>query len=154
MYQTIVLGLGFLLIIGGGYLIKSIDKEGLIKQSFLKDSKVTNILATIETVPGTYMCNESLRCDNSRTMTLSPSGEVQILTSYNNGAELLNENGSWKIEQGGLISVFLTDSTTEHYEIPHLFLIQSVSTSTLSKISFDSGLYPDMHKPIFIKQGE
>ena len=154
MYQTIVLGLGFLLIIGGGYLIKSIDKEGVILKSLSKDQKVEIFSLTADDISGTFLCNETSGCENEYAVTFSPSGDVQLMAVYKDGIETLIEKGIWRFETGGLISISLTDSQTKHYDIPHSFLIQSVSTSTLAKISYDVTTYPDMHKPVFIRQGE
>lgn len=154
MYQTIVLGLGFLLVIGGGYLIKSVDKEGVIASSALKEQNVINTQLTGDDMSGIFSCDETSGCDNVHTITFDPSGAVRIVTIYKDGTETLDEQGSWKFENGGFISILITDSQVKHYEIGRAFLIQSVSTSTLGKISYDTNLYPDMHKPTFTKQGE
>lgn len=153
MYKFIVLGLGFLLLFGGAYLIKKSDKEGVLNYAFSKEIKVLPTVNTKEMISGVYKCDIENGCASPYVLILSDDNNVEMTTSYNDGVEIRKETGIWKLENGNLITILLTDlSSGEHYEIPHSILIQTVSTSTLTGLSYDKDFYFDMYKPVFVRQ--
>lgn len=153
MYQFIVLSLGFLLLFGGAYLINKDDKDGILQYAFSKDMQVLPSALALETLTGKYYCDKKHGCDNTYVLNFSSEYKVDLEISFADGVEQKTESGTWKIENGNIISILLTDSSSEgHFEIPKTFLIQSVSTRTLSKISYDKEVYFDMNKPTFVKQ--
>lgn len=154
MYQIIVLGLGFLLLIGGGWLIKSIDKEGVVSRSFSGDQVSDVASFTLENVSGSYVCDAASGCKTEYRMSLLPSGESELITTYGNGAEVSVEKGTWRFENGGMVSILMTESQVLRYEKPRTFLVQLVGESKLSRLSFDKKIYSDMKKPVFIKKTE
>lgn len=152
MYQTIVLGLGFLLLIGGGYLIKHIDNQNVIGQSLT--TKITSTTASSSSVfiPGTYLCDTTSGCESPHVLLLSENGEAKMNSSYENGAEIVDEFGTWTTDQEGGASILLTSTANEVYSEPHVFTIRYVSNSTLSGITFDPAVYSDLKNPVFRKQ--
>ena len=156
MYQFIVLGLGLLLVVGGGFLIKTTDShsEGILSKAFSNTNEMITVPPTVETVTGEYSCDGTSGCVNPKVVTLDAYGGAHMVTTHIEGEETLKEEGTWRLEQGGLITLILSDSASEHYEIPHVMLIQSVNVSGLSKISYDTRIYTDMHKPIFKRDTE
>ena len=117
MYQFIVLGLGFLLVFGGGYLIKHTDKEGVIAQTVTATSTEPSDYA------GTYLCDTDSKCDNPRTLVLSSDGTLSLTTSFDQGVETNVETGTWKKEAKGITLTIINSSTTT-YGVPlsiHLY---------------------------------
>lgn len=158
MYQFIVLCLGFLLLFGGGYLIKKTDRNSVITGSLsYGNSKSANsaslTLPTSEEMAGTFLCDSDSGCTDNVSINLVQTGDVYMTTSYKDGTPALSEKGRWMFEQGGLISLKLTESDSSQYNVPHMLLIQSVSTTTLDKFSYDAVLYKDMKKPTFSRPG-
>jgi hypothetical protein len=143
MYQTIVLGLGFFLVIGGGYLIKHADQEGVISQSVSADA------ATRPDYAGTYVCDTDSKCLNPRVLTLGADGTLTMSTSYEGGVETFVENGSWKTLASGIIAEFSSGTTT--YEKPYTVRLYAPQSDAL--ITRDSqATYPQWGTPIFRKQ--
>ena len=156
MYQFIVLGLGFLLLVGGGYLIyRSNDgNSGVLKQAFStsKNIKTFNASSTVETIVGVYACDVKSGCAGQYSLTLNQYGDVYLTHSDDNG--LIQEHGTWNFEQNGSITLTLTDSSGAPYSVPRTILVQSVSKDHLSKLVFDNKIYTDMNSPVFTRQGE
>ncbi len=152
-YQVIVLGIALSLLFGGAYYIKKSDDAGVLSYAFSTSNKKIEYgpPLTVEDVSGEYICEASSGCNDPHTLKIEPTGEVHMITSYNEGVESFSEDGTWRFENGGLITMSFSDSSYEHYEVPHTMLIQSVSTSTLSKFVFDTKSYTGMYKPTFLK---
>lgn len=136
MYQIIVLGVGLSLLIGGAYYIKETDHTGLLAQTI-----VSNAPLVPEDIAGDYICDVNSGCSDTYTISFDKAGSLSIVAVADSGRQLLNEEGIWRFEKGGAITVIFSDSRT--------FLIQSVSTTTLTKLVYDAKLYPNMRKPIF-----
>jgi hypothetical protein len=154
MYQTIVLGLGFLLLIGGGYLIKHIDKENVIGASIATSINATTASSSATLLPGTYLCDMATGCESPRVLTLSESGEAKMNSSYENGVEIVDEFGTWTVNKGGGASVLLTSTANEVYPEPRVLTIKYVTNTTLAGITFDAAVYEDLKNPVFRKQQE
>ena len=155
MYQFIVLGLGFLLLFGGAYLIKQSDKEGgVLGQAFStsKNIQTSDIDLTTEAMVGSFMCDGKSGCINPYTLTLAEAGDVYF--NHTSGTSTILEHGLWNIEKGGLITLTLTNTPDENYETPRVILVQSVNRNKLSNFVYDNNTYMDMNKPVFIRQAE
>lgn len=152
-YQVIVLGIVLSLLFGGVYYIKKSDDAGVLSYAFSSSNKKIDYSPplTVEDVAGKYLCESSSGCADPHTLDIEQTGAVHLITSYNEGVESFSEDGSWRFENGGLITLSFSDSSYEHYEVPRTILIQSVSTSTLSKFVFDTKFYTGMYKPTFVK---
>lgn len=155
MYQTIVLGLGFLLIIGGGYLIKAMDTEGIITSQFVSAPSATSTEGATSTpersLDGIYLCRPETGCPNPSLLTITEGGEVSMNTSYDNGVEVLQETGTWKNEKGGGASIIITGTDAGIYPTPRLLSIKYVSPTSLSGITYDTTIYKDWVRPVFRK---
>jgi len=149
MYQTIVLGLGFLLLVGGAYLIKRTDQSGVIQNTISTASSTQYDAASIT---GTYICDTDSKCQNPRILTMTDDGELTLTTSYDNGVEVLRENGSWKMDSEGNVTFIITGTPTELYEEPFTLLLKRVSSSTIVAAKSAKVLYKEWGAPIFRKQ--
>lgn len=152
MYQTIVLGLGFLLLVGGGYLIKHMDNENVIGTSIATTINATTASSSSVMLPGTYLCDMTSGCEDPHILSLSENGEAKMNSSYGNGAEIVDEFGSWTVNQEGGASVLLTSTANDVYPEPRVFVIRYVNNAALAGITFDASAYADMKNPIFRKQ--
>jgi hypothetical protein len=150
MYQTIVLGLGFLLLLGGGYLIKHMDSQGVIGSSIATPAAL-DATTTLEMLSGTYICDVNSGCENPRVLTLSSDGTVNMNTSYENGVEVVNETGTWSIGINTRPAILLKGASGTLYPTPRLFNVRYASATSLSGITFDEKAYPDLKKPVFRK---
>ena len=155
MYQTIVLGLGFLLVFGAGYLIKSMDTEGVVISKLTQTpvASTTVVASSTKTdFEGTYSCDQDSGCLNPSSLTILEGGEVTMRTIYGDGVEILEERGTWKSERNGGITVLFTGTDVVTYPVPHSLFIRYVSSTTLSGITFDNKVYPEWTRPVFTKQ--
>jgi hypothetical protein len=152
MYQTIVLGLGFLLLIGGGYLIKNMDNQNVIGQAATTTINSTTASSSSILLPGIYLCDIASGCQSPHILTLSENGETKMNSSYENGAEIVDEFGTWTTNEEGGASILLTSTANEVYPEPRVFTIKYVSNNSLSGITFDETAYPDLKNPVFRKQ--
>ncbi len=150
MYQTIVLGLGFLLLVGGGYLIKNVDSEGVVTTSLASPAEASSVL-TLESLSGTYICDSSSGCENPRILDLSADGSVHMNTTYENGVEVLNEDGTWSIGINNRPVILLKGSTQETYPAPRMLSVRYASKTSLSGVTFDQKVYTDLKNPVFRK---
>lgn len=150
MYQTFVLGLGLLLLTGLAYYIKHTDQNGLVTGSF-STTTTTVIPATPESLPGVYMCNSSSGCENPRVLKIMGNGEVTLSSSFNNGVELVEEFGTWDVNDSGTVQILLTGTNSETYTMPRTILIGTSTSDTLSQLTFDTTLYGDWKNPVFLK---
>ena len=152
MYQAFVLGLGVLLLLGVGYFVKHTDQAGVIDSSLSQSTNSVRALSQKEELPGVYVCDAGSGCESSRTLTVYPTGELKMTTSYEGGVETIDEVGTWSFsEKEGLLCVF-TGTTNDTYIAPHTLKSHHVSTSTLSDIIYDSSVYTDFKNPVFLKQ--
>ena len=148
MYQLVVLGLACTLLLGGAYYIKSADGSGILSQAIISPS----YRITEDMIPGVYVCDASSGCTNVATLTLKDTGDVVLVSGSD--AEAIEETGTWQFVKGQLVSISLTAQKDTIYDVPHTLLVQSVGTSTLTKISYNSNLFPGIYKPTFTKQSE
>jgi hypothetical protein len=151
MYQKLVLGLGSLLLIGLGYFITHTDSNGALKAS-LSARDVVTASSSAEILSGEYVCDTDSGCKNPRVLTISPEGGATIETSYANGAELLDELGTWRMGNGGKVFIILTGTTHDTYPAPRVLTARYSSKTSLSGITFDATQYPDLDNPVFRKQ--
>lgn len=151
MYQFIVLLALFTVVIGGGFYIKKSDGEGVLKKAFSSNGPVDSFVATAENISGSYYCDNSYGCTDSHKLTISSGGTCELVTSYEGGMENEVERGTWQFNQNGTISISLVESLAERYDIPHLLQINTVGSSTLKNLIYDTKIYPDMNNPIFVR---
>jgi hypothetical protein len=152
MYQLIVLGLGFLLLFGGGYLIKKSDKAGVLGSSFASSSVTASSSAAVPssiTFNGVYSC-DGAKCSDPRNLIVSEDGTVQLSTTYNNGVEVLNEIGTWTEDNEGKITIAITGTQSEAYDKPVTILLRQVTPFTL--VSVNGTSYKNWGAPTFRKQ--
>jgi hypothetical protein len=62
------------------------------------------------------------------------------------------EKGTWDIGNNNILIIALTGSATTTYDVAKKIIIQHVSTSTLSRFSFNRIQYPSFKRPVFLKQ--
>jgi hypothetical protein len=150
MYQFIVLGLGFLLLFGGGYLIKKSDKEGVLQQSYsaTKYASGSSTPSTI-TFKGLFTC-EGSKCQDPRNLVVSEDGTVQLSTTYNDGVEVLNELGTWTEDKDGNITLSITGTPSMAYDKPLVIALRQVTPFTL--VSISGTTYKNWGSPTFRKQ--
>lgn len=154
MYQTIVLGLGFLLLFGAAYLIKNTDRTGILTSNIVQTSTATSTGTSTPArkLEGNYLCDSDSGCSNPSLLLINEAGEVSMNTSYDNGVEVLQESGTWKNEKDGGVTILLTGTDAGIYPVPHTLYVKYVSPFSLSGIVFDSTAYKDWIKPVFRKQ--
>lgn len=154
MYQIIVLGLGFLLLFGSGYLIKSMDDAGIISSELnLATSTAVNATSSSQMdMEGTYLCDTDTGCKSPSTLTISREGEVRMTTSYDNGVEVLQESGTWRTSKDGRVTIYITGTDSSVYPSPRVVSIKYASPSSLSGIMFDANAYKEWTIPVFRKQ--
>lgn len=163
MYQTIVLGLGFLLLFGAGYLIKNIDKEGVVTSTLTStqtaatstgtsSASTTSANAPDSAYLGTFICGPESGCASPSMLTVQENGEVSINTSYDNGVEMVQERGTWKSERGGGMTIVITGTDSELYAVPRTIFVKYATQKSLAGLSFDAKLHPDWLRPVFRKQ--
>ncbi len=132
MYQTLVLGLGVLLIVGVGYFVKHTDQAGVITSAVSVEVSTSTTQNTSAGIAGTYVCDVDSKCNDPRILILKDDGELRMTTSYASGVEILEEAGTWKIEPKGDITILLTGTNTEVYVTPHVLSLRKVSDTTLA----------------------
>ena len=157
MYQFIVFGLGFLLLFGGAYLIKKNNgNSGIMERAFSTSKKIRTPEGSfiIKKIVGTFLCDIKSGCVSPYSLTLTEVGDVYFNHTNASGTEQILEHGLWNIEEGGLITLTLTNSPDENYEPPRIILIQSVNREILSDFVFDNNIYTDMYEPVFTRQLE
>ncbi len=81
MYQTLVLGLGILLLVGVGYFITHTDNQGVISNSIQETASSSSVLVKQASVPGTYVCDSENGCANPRTLVMYENGTLKLSTS-------------------------------------------------------------------------
>ncbi len=153
MYQKLVLGVGLLSLIGLGYFIKHTDNARVLESS-LSTRPVITASSSSEMLSGDYMCDTDSGCENPRVLTISPEGGATIETSYADGAEIVDELGTWRVGSGGKVFIILTGTTHELYPTPRVFSARYSSRTTLSGITFDTALYQDLKNPVFRRQDD
>ncbi|MFA5132015.1 MAG: hypothetical protein WC444_01660 [Candidatus Paceibacterota bacterium] len=151
MYQFIVLALGLVLIVGGGYFITKANDHGVLGVSIAGKPEPFAKLPTAEEVSGVYRCNETSGCKNPYMMTLTEDGVAQVDIERKDAIDVLKEYGTWVFKSGGLLALTINGSSAGSYDPPHAFLIQSIGTSTLSRYIFNAKQYTDLVKPVFTK---
>lgn len=154
IYQAIVLGLGFLVLFGAGYLITTTDNAGILKTTITQTTDTADIATStlVARLEGYYLCDSESGCSSPSSLTITQDGEVRMTTSYSEGVEILEETGTWKDEKGSGLKIFLTGTDSGLYPVPKSFFVKYVSSSSLSGIDFDSATYKDWIRPVFIKQ--
>lgn len=158
-YQTIVFGLGFLLLIGGGYLIKNIDNAGVLTKT-LQTATSTDTAESADGatsterigVEGTYLCDVDSGCKDPVVLAIREGGEVSMTTTYAEGAEIQEELGTWKRGQDRSLVVLITGTANDTYPDPHSFSVRYVTSSSLSGLTFDASLFKDWTRPVFRRQ--
>lgn len=152
MYQTLVLGLGLLLITGLAYYIKHTDTNGVVTGSF-SATTTTITPSTSESIPGTYLCDQTSGCENPRSLHVFANGEVKLSSSFDNGVELIEEFGTWTTDQGTM-QVVLTGTNAETYPTPRMIIIKTILEGKLSNLIFDSKFFTDWKNPHFLRNKE
>lgn len=154
MYQTIVLGLGFLLLFGAAYLIKNTDDAGILTPNVVSTSNTTDTGTStpMRKLEGIYLCDSDSGCPNPSLLTMNEEGEVRMETTYDNGVEIVQESGTWKNEKDGSVTILITGTDVETYPVPRALSVKYVSSSSLSGLTFDPAVYKDWVRPVFRKQ--
>lgn len=161
MYRYLVFALlGGAFLIGGYYV-----REAGIERVFSYDPVAAQleILGT-EDVIGKYLCDPTSGCKVPYQITLYLNGAAKLSRLETGTTSEVTDRGDWKFIDGGLIALSLqrenedkSDSdagevmTKTNESIEHL-VIQSISSSTLTKLIYNQKAYPFMTKPKFKKQ--
>lgn len=151
MYQSIVLGLGFLLLLGGGYLIKHMDQEGVIESSVASSDASYVSSMNKSSIAGTYVCDTDSKCPNPRVLTLGDDGVLTLTTSYEDGAQVLQENGTWDVGTNKIM-LMITGTQDESYTEQKMLFLKRLSELTLVPDISMKTTYKDLGNPIFRKQ--
>jgi hypothetical protein len=134
------------------YVIKT-DRTNLLDNPFAsylpKPAPVADMAK--EPIAGEYLCDLSNGCSNIITLTLNANDSATLESSYDTGVEIKSEKGRWDVD-GSKIVITIYDVTDEHPTDSHVISIDKVSTTTLSQVTFDKKLYPDMRDPQFIRK--
>lgn len=158
MYQTLVLGLGVLLIAGLGYFIKSTDQTGVITTTLFATSTATTGEATSTAqlsssrIEGLYLCDIDSKCPDPRTLIIYEDGGLRMTTSFDNGVEVLEETGTWIQDKEGNITLLITGTNNELYVDPLPLSLKQISSSTLVGTGSSAPQYKDWKESIFRKQ--
>jgi hypothetical protein len=150
MYQTIVLGLGFLLVFGGGYLIKHSDQNGVLAEAIARD-ETSYVQQATSTILGPYLC-DSERCPNPRELSLMDGGEAVLTTTYSDGVETVKELGSWQLMKANTIILTLMGTSQSTYDEPYMFSLKRITDTTLVPSDDVKATYKDLGAPIFRKE--
>lgn len=153
MFQVIVIGMLVALFGGAGYYIFMTDKEGVLGQS-ISGNQIRPSAEQIMSVSGSYTCGFSSGCKDEYKLILNEDGRGELTASYNDGAEVVSEQGDWSIGKRGYITVNLSGNQSGTYDVPRTILIRSVGTSSLSRIVYSTKIYQDMTDPVFFKLTE
>ena len=156
MYQTIVLGLGFLLLIGGAYLVQQTDKEGILSSAIIQTSSIVpDATSTVQNnFDGTYVCDSDTGCLSPSTLVIEKDGYARMTTSYDNGVEVITESGTWIDKKEGRMTIYITGTDTTTYPSPRVLSIKYASPTSFSGIIFDQSAYKEWTRPVFRKQEE
>ncbi len=149
-FQVIVIGTLLALFGGSGYYFFKADNHGILKQSITGNKLESNQQRMIE-VSGNYTCITQNGCKDPYTLSLSEDGRCNLSVSYGDGAEILDEKGSWSIGEMGYITLSIEGNQSINYDVPKTILIKSVGTSTLARIFYTDKQYQNMTIPKFIK---
>ncbi|MEN9338127.1 MAG: hypothetical protein RIQ41_441 [Candidatus Parcubacteria bacterium] len=153
MYQAFVLILVGLLIGGSLYFIREAGSGG---SQLVLTSQVTDHAqgsdVTVDTVPGTYGCDSMSGCKDESTLKLTSDGDARLSSSFENGAEVVEEKGSWLFAQDGTMQILITGTDSETYGLPRIFFIRKVLSEALSGLQFDTKLYSGWTNPVFTKE--
>lgn len=152
MYQTLVLGLGILLLIGVGYFIEHTDQAGIITSAVSTEVSTSTTQNTPTNIAGTYVCDVDSKCNDPKVLVLKDDGELHMTTSYASGVEILEEVGTWLLEAKGDVAIFLTGTNTEVYVAPHMFYLRKVSDMTLVGLPSTNPEYKEWGSSLFRKK--
>lgn len=148
MYQTFVLILGALFIAALGYFITSSDRAGFVISN-VGDSQASSSIS-LESIQGVYVCDTDSKCSNARILKLLPTGDMRMTTSYADGAETLEEFGTWTIDREGRVQVRVIGTPVKDYLDTIVLPLRKVSATSLVGEPAQ-GPYEDWVKPIFRK---
>ncbi len=152
MYQTLVLGLGVLLLIGVGYFIGHTDQAGIITSVVSVPVSTSTAQSTPTNIAGTYVCDIDSKCSDPRILILEEDGELRMTTSYASGVEILEEVGTWLFEAKGDIVILLTGTNTEVYATPERLSLRRVSDVTLTGLPSANPEYKGWGTSLFRKE--
>ncbi len=152
MYQTLVLSLGVLLVVGVGYFVKHTDQTGVIPSAVSTPVSTSTPQSVTINVAGTYVCDVDSKCGDPRVLILKDDGELRMTTSYASGVEILEEAGTWKIEPKGDITILLTGTNIEVYATPHVLSLRKVSDMTLVGVESANPEYKEWGNYFFRKE--
>jgi hypothetical protein len=149
MYRYFVLLLvgGFALL--GAYYVREAGIEKVF--SYIPNNGDETAL-TPDDVIGKYVCDENNGCKEPYEITLYLNSGAKFARLETESTQEVTERGSWSFVPGGLITITLDEKDGEKYDPPVTLLVQSVGTSSLSKVVYNMKLYPDITKPKFIKK--
>jgi hypothetical protein len=129
------------------------DRNNLLDNPFAsylpKPAPVADIAK--EPIAGEYVCDLSNGCSDIITLTLNGNESAILEISYDTGVEIRREKGTWDVN-GSQIVITIYEVTDEHPTDSHVISIDKVSTTTLSQVTFDKKLYPNMRDPQFIRR--
>ena len=149
MYQTLTLTLGALFLAALGYFITSSDRTGLVTSN-TGSSYATSSSVSLESIQGVYVCDTDSKCSNARILKLLPTGDMRMTTSYADGAETLEEFGTWTIDKEGRVQVRVIGTPIKDYLDTIILPLRKVSAISLVGEPAQ-GPYEDWVKPIFRK---
>lgn len=148
MYQAFVLGLGALLVVGIGYFINETDQGGVISSHIVEASSTSDTLKA--SLPGTYICDTEDKCIHPRVLTITSDETVTLVTSYENGAETIEESGTWTVNPEKKLTIIITGSKNGLYDTPYILGTQYVGAWTI--VGGTQGEYKEWSGAIFRKQ--
>ncbi len=152
MYQTLVLGLGVLLLLGVGYFIGHTDQTGVINSAVSTPVSTSTTQTASTSVAGTYVCDIDSKCSDPRILILEEDGELRMTTSYTSGVEILEEVGTWLVEAKGDVLIFLTGTNTEVYATPERLSLRKLSDVTLAGLPSTNVEYKEWGTSLFRKE--
>jgi hypothetical protein len=117
----------------------------------LKDDNTLDML-TIAT--SSYAVDDETRgtLERFEHLTASEDTNSQEGLFLSEGFSTIVEKGTWDVGNNNMLIIALTGSATTTYDVAKKIVIQHVSTSTLSRFTFNRLQHPTFRRPIFLKQ--
>jgi hypothetical protein len=107
-------------------------------------------------VQGTYMCTKSDTsdgCTADMKLVLEGDGRADLISSYDDGAEVKHEEGVWEVNDVGQIMVTLNYNQSSNYRQPHLIMFnREEDGSTLVAAQYNQEHYPGILTGLFVRQ--
>jgi hypothetical protein len=149
MYQWLVVGLCTASLLCTGYYFTLAYDTSIANTSIVLTDPTRS---TSSRIFGTYVCDTDTGCSNPRVLTLSRGGGVQMTTTYESGAEIVRENGTWASGRSASLNVRIVGTEQNTYSQPVMLKLKRVGTSTYQGGTSSSMEYQDWPSSLFSKQ--